>query len=98
MSRPSTDSDVAELHPTPEHKSGITQSELFYMGNHMIGKLLTIIDATVPVGSQNKSVKSLVRNAVWDDIEQAQSWLAQQQSGMRSSFPFYQPDSALPEA
>ena len=68
----SMDSSIpkGEIHvykPLSQYNSGGTRYLTTYdfiqkEMNHMLGDILTIIDASVPEGKQNKSIKDLIKN------------------------------------
>jgi hypothetical protein len=53
------------------------QHEVFWNRKNILGKLLTIIDAVIIDKNQNKSVKDLIKNAVWEDTERFELAMAQ---------------------
>ena len=50
-----------------ERLNSAFQNESYRITQHLEGKLLTIVDASFPDREQREAVKSLVRNAIWDN-------------------------------
>jgi len=50
-----------------EQLNRVFQDESYRVTQHLEGKLLTIVDASFPDVQQREAVKSLVRNAIWDN-------------------------------
>ena len=76
--------------PTIDKDPGVnvTSGQFLRLGDHLQGKVLTIIEAALTDKDQLMAVKSLVRQALWDDMEQVTRWMAGQRDGMGNTFPF----------
>lgn len=70
------------------NKPTISVSVLVDHTNHIIGKLLTIIDATVSNEKQNKAMKDLVRATVWQTHGILENWAMVQTDAMGSTSPY----------
>lgn len=70
---------------------GITSEKLGAFVSHLQGTILTIIDASYTDREQREAVKSLVRNALWDNTGLVVKWMsenAKTDDKTLSTFPF----------
>lgn len=79
----------------------ISQSNINALFHHLRGKMLTIIDATVPNPTQNKAAKDLVRQTLDGPHHQMSLWVweartelfndGQDMVNPKAAFPFWIP-------
>jgi hypothetical protein len=76
--------------PTSTATPTINLNHLEALLNHVLGKVLTVVDATVMDKEQRDAQKSLYKSAVWDTFSVIEQWHFQQnmESGTGSTFPF----------
>jgi len=69
--------DIASDDQTKDWSGEKLASERFIqvMLKRITGKVLTIVDASIPEGKQNKSVKDLVRKCFIDEFVETSEWL-----------------------
>lgn len=65
-------------------------SDMNALFSHIVGKVLTIIDASYSDVSQREAVKSIVKDALWGTSDALAEWMHDNQVGTneRSTFPF----------
>ena len=80
------DAALASLEKDPGIK--VTSGQFLRLGSHLEGRLLTIIEASIVDKTQQDAMKSLVRQAIWNDFEQVTHWMANQTEGKGNTFPF----------
>ena len=79
--------------PTFEKDPGVkvTSGQFLRLGDHLQGRILTILEAAFTDKDQLTAVKSLVKNALWDDFSEVTRWMAKggdvKAEGL-SEFPF----------
>lgn len=56
--------------------------------NHLTGKVLTIIDASVVDPVQRDAMKQLIKTAIWENNDVLQEWMWGQLNDEGSTFPF----------
>ena len=54
----------------------------------MLGKILTLLDASIPDEKQNKAVKDLVKTLTWSTFGTLREWCLHSAEGIKSTFPF----------
>lgn len=70
------------------YSATIRSVDLTNLTRHLEGRFLTIADACFSDLKQREAVKSLIKQALWDDYEVLQKWMFDQMEGKASSFPF----------
>lgn len=57
----------------------------------LLGKILTLLDASIPDDKQNKAVKDLVKSLTWTtyDVLRKWAWDQDEKEGSGSCFPFH---------
>lgn len=55
---------------------------------HILGQVLTIMEAAITDKDQIRAVKSLIEQTIWNNNEYLQKWMYDQQEGKGSTFPF----------
>lgn len=82
------DAAVYSLDKDPGVK--VTNGQFLRFGDHLQGRLLTIVEASIGDKTQLDAIKSLVKQALWGDFEQVTRWMAKQdeEKGMGNNFPF----------
>lgn len=74
--------------------ANISINNLDAYNKHVIGRILTIIDASLPPGRQTDSIKQLIKQDSWAARDKVWSWMSHQSydektgMGTASSFPF----------
>ena len=80
--------DVVEPGMIPSNVK-MTSGEFAQYTRHQVGVVLTILEASIPEGSQLEATKSLVKNSIHRDAQELESWSYQNVDGKASSFPFW---------
>lgn len=66
-------SDKEKVNPELDKLWEGIQHEIYWNRKKILGKLLTIIDSVIVNEKQNKNIKDLINNAVWEDAERFES-------------------------
>ena len=67
-------------HLTPkEYEEGckkpmVSSNNLSFFVSHLQGEILTVIDAVISEPKQNKAVKDILRNKIWESYQQVHEW------------------------
>ena len=78
-----------------EIKPQISSDHLHYYNQHLLGEMLTIVDAVVVDKVQNKATKDIVKNSFNKNYLKARNWCIDQDDNTRSSFPFRIPEQVI---
>lgn len=54
----------------------------------LLGKILTLLDASIPDEKQNKAVKDLVKSLTWSTHKELRDWCLSQSENNGSTYPF----------
>lgn len=63
-------------------------SHLNDYNSHIMGKILTIIDASISDKEQCSAIKSLIKSQFWDNFDVALKWYYHPERFTQSEFPF----------
>ena len=83
--------DAMLLSAYKEVRAKVSTEQMGKVGSHLEGRLLTIVEASVVDKTQQDAMKSLVRQAIWDDLLEVNKWIVAQdaEKGVGgSTFPF----------
>ena len=73
--------------------------ELRDFTQYLSGRMKTIVDATIPDGRQNKAIKDVMHEAVWDSYRKVVEWAEYaarlDDETPRAMFPFSNTDSQV---
>jgi len=73
-----------------------TQDMMRTVHTRLTGKILTLVDASIVEGRQNKALKDLIHNAIWQETWQPiVGWLRDQDQKKGYLFPFYHEPQGL---
>lgn len=65
----------------------LSSRNILSLEGHILGKVLTIVDASVANIDQREAMKMLIKEAVWDTTNLVTKWMSEQEEGKGSSFP-----------
>lgn len=65
----------SENSPLQPAFNGVHKEFYGYLG-YVVGRLFTIIDGVIVDNKQNKAVKDLIRDAIWDDVARKEKNIA----------------------
>ena len=71
-----------------EAKTGITPTQIHAFFNHLMGEILTIVEASTTDETQRKALKSVVGNTIHNDSVLLQKWIIAQSEGNGLTFPY----------
>lgn len=74
---------------TPDRQV-INLSDVSNFLSHIEGRFLTVADASIVEKEQNRAVKSLIRNLVWEEFDVVRKWYYEQDDNGKTPFPFGQ--------
>lgn len=81
-------SDVALRTAGEEVHAKFSSQNILEYQSQVLGKVLTIVDASVTDRDQREAMKQLIKQAVWDTADTVVEWMAAQTGGKGSSFPY----------
>lgn len=72
-----------------EKRSVLSSVQVSVYTSVLLGKILTLLDASIPDEKQNKAVKDLVKTLTWSTNDILKKWCWGQGDGNGSTFPFH---------
>ncbi len=84
---------VGDQTPSPtdviRREKHIRLVDLIGLTKHNEGKLLTVLEASIPEGKQLEAIKSVVRSILWDNNYEVERWVFKQEAdNCKLNFPF----------
>jgi len=71
-----------------EVKTTFSSKNIADFESTVLGKILTIIDASIVDKEQREAMKSLIKQQVWSTTDIVVKWMAEQQGEGGSTFPY----------
>lgn len=84
----SSRADVALHTLEKEAFAKFSSKQIMNLEAKILGKVLTIIDASVTDREQREAMKMLVKQAVWDTTDVVVEWMTKQGDKSGSTFPY----------
>ncbi len=72
-----------------EKRSVLSTVQMEVYTSLLVGKMLTVIDASISDVKQNKATKDLVKSLVWNTCDELRAWCLEKAEGINGRpFPF----------
>ena len=83
-------SDVMLRTADKEVLAEVSSKNIADFSSVLVGKILTVIDASVTDREQREAMKSLIKQNLWSTVDIFVQWMSEQnkKSGNSSTFPF----------
>lgn len=56
-------------------KANVHVEDLIAYNNHVMGEVLTLIDSSIPESTQQKALKSLIKQSMWRAYNEVWEWM-----------------------
>lgn len=72
----------------PPITASMSAADLIAYNNYVMGRVLTVVDASATNPQQAKAMKDLMKTAFWSAYDSVKTWMENQTEDRASSFPF----------
>lgn len=66
----------------------MSAKDVLRLGDQLQGRVLTVAEAVILDKQQLEATKTLLKREIWDTIKLVTEWMAKQEDGKGSNFPF----------